>query len=212
VLVVADFFSGALGAIGDVAGALINSSSAQAIASKQLQQQLFLAGGGEYSSMVKNAEAAGINPLVAFGVGAGGGTPSIPVGETGTGVAAAGKDLAIALKDMDQRQALLDKTKAETANVKADTAAKGQDVARQQAAIDYLRAHPNSALPAGVSPIGATDAVTRRMLDAPPPKPPSLSPSTLPGAASVPPTISNWSEWYGNMHDRIFGVSPGRLE
>lgn len=57
-----------------------NASSTQAINAANLQQQLFMAKGGYLPDLVKNAQAAGINPLAAMGQHAPTGGTAVPIG------------------------------------------------------------------------------------------------------------------------------------
>lgn len=101
-----DFLGGLVGAVGDVFGGLMNTSSAQAINSANLAQQMFLAN-NSVSMRVADAKRAGINPLAALGVSSPGFVGATPT-EPGSGVAAAGQDIARAISANKDRSDKLD--------------------------------------------------------------------------------------------------------
>jgi hypothetical protein len=106
------FLGGLVGAVGDVFGGLMNTSSAQAINSANLAQQMFLAR-NKVSLTVADAKRAGINPLSALGVSSPGFVGATPT-DPGAGVAAAGQDIARALEaNKDKASKLDDLSRAE---------------------------------------------------------------------------------------------------
>lgn len=117
-----DPITGLLAAGASLLGGFMNSSSTQAINAANIQQQNFMAGGGNLPSLVSNAKAAGLNPLAVLG-NVSGGSP-VQVGtDPGQGMMQAGKILADmkmpgADKEAELRQAL---TQAQIDNTNADT-------------------------------------------------------------------------------------------
>lgn len=115
----------------DIAGGLLNTSSAQAINSANLAQQMFLAN-NSVSMRVADAKRAGINPLAALGVSSPGFVGATPT-EPGSGVAAAGQDISRALManadkaskrdalETAEIQSRIDQNDAETAYIRSKT-------------------------------------------------------------------------------------------
>lgn len=95
-----------MGAVGDVFGGLMNTSSAQAINSANLAQQMFLAN-NSVSMRVADAKRAGINPLAALGVSSPGFVGASNT-DPGAGVAAAGQDIARAMEANKEKADRLD--------------------------------------------------------------------------------------------------------
>jgi len=117
-----DIFGGLIGAGGAAAGAQINASSAQAINTQQLQQSMNMAQGTYLPGLIKNATAAGINPLVAMGIK----TPNVPslnVPQPGSGIAEGARQLGGALQGAlgEINRVNLDKAKAEAQTARTNS-------------------------------------------------------------------------------------------
>jgi hypothetical protein len=102
-------------------GGLMNTSSAQAINTQNLQQQMWLAQNA-IQMKVKDANKAGINPLAALGVSSPGFTGAVPT-EPGAGLMAAGKGVMSERIDPTvdvARKLALDKVATEIESLRAN--------------------------------------------------------------------------------------------
>lgn len=152
-----DFLGGLVGGIGDVFGSIMNTSSQQSINAANLQQQMAIASGAQLPALVRNANAAGINPLAVLGQSAPGGMAAVGT-NPGMAMSSAGKGLqeafAGAKRDELFEQQLL-KAKVDVANARIagnNAAISGtRDMWTLEAMQKYLDTHPGAA-PPGVQP------------------------------------------------------------
>lgn len=152
-----DFLGGLAGGIGDVFGAMLNTSSQQSINSANLQQQMAIASGAQLPALVANAKAAGLNPLAVLGQSAPGGMAAVGTnpGAAATGAGQGMKEAFAGIKADELFDEQLKKAKVDVANARTlgnNAAIQGaRDMWSLEAMQDYLRTHPGAA-PPGVQP------------------------------------------------------------
>src|SRR5262245_3759989 len=118
---------GGLGAVSNIVGSMMNTSSQQAINAANLnfamQQQQGLHLGEYFGNMYAGAQSAGYNPLAVLGVKSPGGGAGQVAPMSGAGVAAGGTALgnAISRIDMETREQDLARKKEENAHIAATT-------------------------------------------------------------------------------------------
>lgn len=139
-----DIFGGLLKGGSDLAAANINASSAQAINSQQIQQAMNMAQGTYLPGLIKNATAAGINPLVAMGVK----TPSAPtlnVPQPGNLIGAAGEALGSSIDKIatEASRVQLDKAKADAQTARTNSINAAIQTTVQQDIARRLRENPD---------------------------------------------------------------------
>lgn len=151
---------GGLNAGASIIGGMMNTSSAAAINTQNLQQQMALAQGRYLPDLVANAQKAGLSPLAVLGIhtpGFAGATPTDP----GSGIAAGGRALGDAISQIGPHQNKmmeLQERKGETEiqALNAQITNANIEMARNKYALDQLRAHPNWLAPGNSQPASET--------------------------------------------------------
>lgn len=150
--------SALVGGVSSLLGGFMNTSSAQAINSANLQYAMEQASGAflpsYYKNLVSGASAAGINPLAALGVSSPGFSYQAQPTNPGEGLMAAAKGLFQVDPHEEKLKALTEeKASVEIANARLAGNNAAQQIARDsminQAMETYLRSHPD-ARPEGI--------------------------------------------------------------
>lgn len=120
-----DIFGSLLGGAASLIGGFMNTSAQEQINAQNIQQQNFMASGGNLPALVRNANAAGINPLAALGVSSPGFSGSVSP-EPGGGLAAVGAQIMKSASEAQDKSDQLDNLKSELvksqiAKTQADT-------------------------------------------------------------------------------------------
>ena len=147
-----DPFSALIMAGGSLLGGFMNTSSAQAINSANLQQSMYMANNA-VSMRVADAKRAGINPLAALGVSTPGFAAQTPT-DPGQGLMQMGKAVAGQAMDFDHLAKLkeqeLKKNQSDIERVNMATSVDYLQGVKVQQAIDYINNHPE-VMPEGVN-------------------------------------------------------------